>query len=207
MGHKTGETNLIGAIVARDEEEPRAVSLEKVWAPYGMEADGFWVLDTTGKGIGGWLHFGHDWRLCAVRPVHARWRQNRSRAGGKSVLPDDWIAAATTTRWALASRIAAMATSGGLSPMAVTRRAGCSGRGIFIDPRRIVIALQADYPHQQEQAVGGARSRSIARCSARSMPKGVSGIAHRPLISSVPDSPPGCLAPGAFCGYGGKGKR
>ncbi|RMJ20398.1 hypothetical protein PHISP_08732, partial [Aspergillus sp. HF37] len=44
--YSTGETNLIGVLVARATGKPLADYLsEKLWAPYGMEQDGGWMID------------------------------------------------------------------------------------------------------------------------------------------------------------------
>src|SRR3546814_8726346 len=47
--YKTGETNLIGVLVSSATGKTLSAYLsEKVWKPFGMEADGVWMLGPTG---------------------------------------------------------------------------------------------------------------------------------------------------------------
>src|SRR3546814_8134296 len=65
---------------------------EKVWKPFGMEADGVWMLGPTGHEISGCC-------MSARLRDYARFGQfilGGGVAGGEKVLPDDWLAAATT---------------------------------------------------------------------------------------------------------------
>ena len=52
--YNTGETNLIGVLVARATGKTVSDYLsEKVWKPYGMSQDGEWLLNEGGKEISG----------------------------------------------------------------------------------------------------------------------------------------------------------
>ncbi len=79
--YKTGETNLIGVLVMRATHEPLATYLsEKVWKPYGMERDAFWMIDPAAHEGERLLPFGQPARLCADGAVRARggpWRSSR----------------------------------------------------------------------------------------------------------------------------------
>ena len=162
--YKTGETNLIGAIVMRATKKSLAQYLgEKVWGPYGMEADGFWVLDSTGKEIGG----------CCISGTigdYARFGQfilDGAKAGGQNVLPDGWIGDATTTRVGIGEKDRGYGYQWWTFADGSFAARGLFGQGIFVDPKRhIVIALQADYPGSKDDGLWEERvalSRAVQR--------------------------------------------
>ncbi|MBN8841138.1 MAG: beta-lactamase family protein [Sphingomonadales bacterium] len=73
--YKTGETNLIGVLVGNAIKRPLANYLsEKVWKPYGMADDAFWMIDPAGHEVGGcWMEGGHgivapEWFEDATKP-------------------------------------------------------------------------------------------------------------------------------------------
>ena len=52
--YNTGETNLIGVLVEKATGKSVAQYLsEKIWRPFGMEADASWILNSGGKEISG----------------------------------------------------------------------------------------------------------------------------------------------------------
>jgi CubicO group peptidase (beta-lactamase class C family) len=90
--YKTGETDLAGVLVSNAVGRPLADYLsQKIWAPYGMEADAAWVEDAGGHERGG----------CCISMTlrdYARFGQfmlDGGKAGGRDVLPPGWIADAT----------------------------------------------------------------------------------------------------------------
>ncbi len=86
--YKTGETNLIGVLVTRATGKTLADYLaEKVWKPYGMEADAVWMVASNGQEFGG---FGMNARL----HDYARMGQFILE-GGHGVLPAGWLKEAT----------------------------------------------------------------------------------------------------------------
>jgi CubicO group peptidase (beta-lactamase class C family) len=91
--YKTGETDLAGILVSNAVGKPLSQYLsEKIWAPYGMEQDAIWVDDVAGHERGG---------CCLSMTVrdYARIGQfmlEGGQAGGKPVVPDGWVADATT---------------------------------------------------------------------------------------------------------------
>ena len=91
--YKTGETNLIGVLVSSATGKTLSQYLsEKIWKPFGMEQDAVWMLGATGHEISGCC-------LSASLKDYARFGQfilNGGVAGGQKVLPDDWLASATT---------------------------------------------------------------------------------------------------------------
>jgi CubicO group peptidase (beta-lactamase class C family) len=91
--YKTGETDLIGILVARASSKTLAAYLsEKIWKPYGMASDAFWLkdeVDGTEAGGSG---------VSATLADYARLGQfllDGGIAKGKPVLADGWIADAT----------------------------------------------------------------------------------------------------------------
>ena len=98
--YKTGETNLIGVLVSSATKKNLSEYLsEKIWQPFGMELDASWMLGPTGHEISG----------CCIQAStrdYARFGLfilGGGIAQGKPVLPDGWIAEATTT-WAETNR-------------------------------------------------------------------------------------------------------
>lgn len=91
--YKTGETDLVGILVARATGRTLADYLsEKIWKPYGMAADARWLkdeVDGTEAGGSG---------VSATLADYARMGQfllDGGMAGGRAVLADGWIADAT----------------------------------------------------------------------------------------------------------------
>ncbi|PTR35460.1 CubicO group peptidase (beta-lactamase class C family) [Luteibacter sp. OK325] len=91
--YKTGETDLIGILVARASGKTLAAYLsEKVWKPYGMASDALWLkdeIDGTEAGGSG---------VSATLADYARLGQfllDGGIANGRPVLADGWIADAT----------------------------------------------------------------------------------------------------------------
>ena len=90
--YNTAETNLAGVLVSRAAGKPLADYLsEKIWRPYGMEADGVWMLDHAGREIAGCC-------LSATLRDFARIGQfalENGVADGKAIEPPEWIAQST----------------------------------------------------------------------------------------------------------------
>jgi CubicO group peptidase (beta-lactamase class C family) len=91
--YKTGETDLIGILVARASGKTLAAYLsEKIWKPYGMASDALWLkdeIDGTEAGGSG---------VSATLADYARLGQfllDGGVANGRPVLADGWIADAT----------------------------------------------------------------------------------------------------------------
>ncbi len=148
--YKTGETNLIGVLVSSATKKTLSEYLsEKIWAPYGMEQDATWLLNSTGHEIAGCC-------LQAAIRDFARFGQFIVDGGvinGKTILPDDWLANAIRDQvggtghpdkrgygyqwWTY-------------SDGAVAAR-GIFGQGIFIDTKRkLVIVSNGNWPHARE---------------------------------------------------------
>lgn len=92
FNYDTGETDLAGVLVARAVGRPLAQYLaDKIWAPYGMEADAVWNLDTGGQERGGCC-------MSMTLRDYARFGEFIRGDGmidGRRVLPAGWVADAT----------------------------------------------------------------------------------------------------------------
>src|SRR3546814_15923801 len=110
--YRTGETNLMGVLVSSATGKTLSAYLsEKVWKPFGMEADGVWMLGPTGHEISGCC-------VSARLRDYARFGLfilGGGVAGGETVLPDDWLAAATTKQRSEARRVGKECVSTGRS--------------------------------------------------------------------------------------------
>ena len=93
--YSTGETNLVGILVNQATKKPLATYLsEKIWVPAGMEQQATWLLSKTGQEISGCC-------MQAAARDYARFGQfilGGARVNGQSIVPEGWLAEATTTR-------------------------------------------------------------------------------------------------------------
>ena len=142
--YNTGETNLIGVLVASATHKNLAEYLhEKIWQPYGMEADGTWLLGATGREIAG----------CCIQAStrdFARFGQfvmGNGMAGGKQVVPEDWFKQATTKQMDIGKAGHGYGFQWWTYDDGSFAAKGIFGQGIFIDPKRkLVIASNSSWP-------------------------------------------------------------
>jgi len=141
--YSTGETNLVGLLVSRATKRPLAEYLsEKVWVPAGMEQQATWVLSKTGQEISG----------CCIQAATRDFARfgvfilNGARTDAKNIVPDGWLAEATTERVGIGKPGRGYGYQWWTySDGSLTAR-GIFGQGIFIDPkRRLVIASNANW--------------------------------------------------------------
>lgn len=158
--YKTGETNLIGVLASSAANKSLSDYLsEKIWQSFGMEQDASWLLGNTGHEISG----------CCIQAStrdFARFGMFMLGGGivdGKSVLPEGWIAEATTKhvdtddpeygygyQWWI------------LNDGAYSAR-GIFGQGIFIDPKRkLVIASNSNWPQASDHQGGDQSKKRLA---------------------------------------------
>lgn len=148
--YSTGETNLVGTLVQRATQKPLATYLaEKVWGPAGMEQQATWLLSKTGQEIGG----------CCVQASprdYARMGQfilNGATVNGQSIVPDDWLAQATTKQTDIGTPGRGYGYQWWTYDDGSFTARGIFGQGIFIDPKRkLVIVSNANWG-------GGARDK------------------------------------------------
>jgi CubicO group peptidase (beta-lactamase class C family) len=154
--YKPPETNLAGLLVMKATGKPLAEYLaEKIWQPYGMERDATWLVDHVGNEQGGCC-------LQATLRDYARFGQfilDGAQVDGESILPEGWLAAATSTQ-------ADTGFPGGYGyqwwPLGdgTFQARGIFGQFIHIDPeRRLVVAIAAAWPGPREQERRAAQIR------------------------------------------------
>ena len=149
--YSTGETNLVGILVAQAVGKPISEYLsEKVWKPAGMEQQATWILSRTGREISG----------CCIQAAtrdYARFglfMLDGARVAGKSIVPDGWLAEATTERVPTGQPGRGYGYQWWTYADGSYAARGIFGQGIFIDPRRrLVIASNGNWP-------GGANAKA-----------------------------------------------
>lgn len=159
--YKTGETNLIGVLVSSATGKTVSQYLsEKIWAPYGMEQDASWLLGSTGHEISG----------CCIQAATRDMARfglfilNGGMAGGKAVLPDGWIAAATSKQADIGAPGRGYGYQWWTNDDGSYAAQGIFGQGIFIDPKRkLVIASNSNWPKATDAAGTGAQREAFYR--------------------------------------------
>jgi CubicO group peptidase (beta-lactamase class C family) len=152
--YNTAETNLIGVILSRAAGRPIGrYASEKIWKPYGMEADAYWQLDERGHEIAGCC-------LSARLRDYARIGQfmlDEGKAGGREVFPEGWVGEATKMQQSFPGGRAGYGYQWWTSPHGYAAR-GIFGQTIWIDPkRRLVIAAMSAWPSATDRELGAAR--------------------------------------------------
>lgn len=143
--YSTGETQVLGEIVRGAVGKPLADYLsEKIWVPYGMEADANWWLDSPdGHEIGGS-------GLSATLRDFARFGQfflENGTIDGASLLPDGWMreaAGPTTLKDGSKLDYGYMWWTGWTEPSIADgafAAIGIQGQNIYINPKRNVVIV------------------------------------------------------------------
>ncbi len=172
--YSTGETNLVGVLLSQATKKPLSTYLsEKIWVPAGMEQQATWILSRTGKEISG----------CCIQAASRDFARfglfllNGARVDGKSVVPEGWLADATTERTGIGQSGRGYGylwwtyTDGSFAAR------GIFGQGIFIDPKRkIVIASNADWGAGATDRVASAAREAFYRAVQRAIDDEVAGI-------------------------------
>ena len=157
--YSTGETQVLAEVIYHATGTPLAEYLsEKVWKPYGMQADAYWWLDSTdGVEIGGS-------GISATLRDFARFGQfilDGGSVDGQPVVPSSWVAEATTPRtlkngetiqygymWWPGWTEAAKADGAYLAM-------GIYGQNIYINPaKNVIIANTAALPKPGSPEIG-----------------------------------------------------
>lgn len=155
--YSTGETNLVGILVSQATKKPLAQYLsEKIWSRAGMEQDATWILSRTGQEISG----------CCIQAATRDFARlglfvlDGARIGGRSIVPEGWLAQATTTQVDIGRPGQGYGDLWWTHDDGSYEAKGIFGQGIFIDPkRRLVIASNADWG-------GGASDRTASAARA-----------------------------------------
>jgi CubicO group peptidase (beta-lactamase class C family) len=141
--YSTGETNLVGILLANATGKTLSAYLsEKIWVPAGMEQDATWILSRTGQEISG----------CCIQAGardYARFGLfilNGARVQGRSIVPEGWLAEATSSRVATGRPALGYGYQWWTNDDGSFSARGIFGQGIFIDPRRkLVVAVSANW--------------------------------------------------------------
>jgi CubicO group peptidase (beta-lactamase class C family) len=142
--YSTGETNLVGVLLAAAIKKPLSEYLsEKIWVPAGMEQQATWIISRTGREISG----------CCIQAATRDFARfglfilNGARgADGRSVVPDGWVAEATTERVGIGEPGRGYGYQWWTYGDGSFAARGIFGQGIFIDPKRkLVIASNANW--------------------------------------------------------------
>ena len=157
--YSTGETNLVGILLAQATKKPLANYLsEKIWAPAGMEQQATWILSKTGQEISG----------CCIQAAtrdFARVGQfilNGAMVNGQSIVPDGWLAEATSTRMPIGQADRGYGYQWWTYADGSYSARGIFGQGIFIDPKRkLVVALNANWGTGANDRSSGAQREAF----------------------------------------------
>jgi len=152
--YKTGETNLIGVLVERATKKSLAEYLtEKVWKPWGMERDAFWMTNPAGSEVSG---------CCLSVSLRDYARMGMfALSGGKGVVPDDWFAHATS------NQVPIPKDEGGFGygyqwwtlPGRRFAAIGIFGQSILVDPaKKLVVVMSGSWPTATGEKLSAARA-------------------------------------------------
>ena len=142
--YSTGETNLIGVLVARAMGKPLADYLsEKLWAPYGMEQVGGWMIDENGQEASG----------CCVMASLKDWGRvgqfilDGAQVNGQPVVPADYLAQATTAQAQTGEPGIGYGFQWWTLPRGRFGAQGIFGQSITIDrERKLVVVILSAWP-------------------------------------------------------------
>jgi CubicO group peptidase (beta-lactamase class C family) len=157
--YSTGETNLVGALVAAAEGRPLAELLsERIWSRLGMEADAAWALDQAGREIGG----------CCVSATLRDWGRiglmalDQGQTAGGRIVPDDWFAQAVVRQADIGTPGQGYGYQWWTQDDGVFNAYGIFGQTIRIDPaRRLVIVILSAWPEATGRAYTAPRRAFI----------------------------------------------
>lgn len=163
--YKTGETDLIGVLVAQATRRPLATYLaQKIWRPYGMAMDAAWLKDAIdGTENGGCC-------LSIALADYARMGQFLLDGGivrGRRVLPDWWLAQATARQADIGRGAMGYGYQWWVYGDGRFAGIGIFGQLLYIDRgRRLVIVQLAAGPVATGPAQSKARAAMIAAVTA-----------------------------------------
>ncbi len=157
--YKTGETNLIGVLVSKATGKSLAQYLtEKIWTPFGMEQDAFWMVDAGGQDIGG----------CCISVSlrdYARIGQlvlNDGVIGGRRVVPEGWFAAATRKQADIGAPDRGYGYQWWTNADGSFQAQGIFGQLIFVDPaRKLVVVMSSAWPKATGQDMSAPRAAFV----------------------------------------------
>jgi CubicO group peptidase (beta-lactamase class C family) len=153
--YKTGETNLVGALVTAATHKSLSEYLsEKIWRPWGMEQDAVWMTDSKGQEPGG---------CCISVSLRDYGRIGEyMRSGGNAALPNGWIADATRKHADIGEPGRGYGYQWWPEDSGAYNAIGIFGQMIHIDPkRRLVIVTSGAWPTAVSASKSQARQALI----------------------------------------------
>ncbi len=159
--YNTGETNLLGSVIANATGRNLSDYLsETLWQPLGMERDACWILGAGGAEVAGCC-------ISASLRDYARFGRfiaDGGRIAGRSILPEDWIATATTHQADIGEPGHGYGYQWWTNDDGSFDARGIFGQGIFIDPAtRLVIASSGNWPNAVEPETLGPERQQFYR--------------------------------------------
>jgi CubicO group peptidase (beta-lactamase class C family) len=158
--YKSGEADLAGILVARATGKTLSDYLsEKIWRPFGMERDAVWIVDDAGFERGG---------CCLAMTLRDYGRYGLfmlggGRAGGRAVVPEGWIEAATRTEIKTGYPGINYGYMWWISADGSYQANGIFGQVIDVVPAEdLVIVINAAWPKPGDAAAAGAGAAFIA---------------------------------------------
>jgi CubicO group peptidase (beta-lactamase class C family) len=153
--YNTGETNLIGVLVAKATDKTLADYLsEKIWAPYGMQMDAEWLLNDGGYEIGGCCISAalRDYALLGQFVVDG------GKAGDQQIVPEGWFEKAGVKQADIGLPGKGYGYQWWTYDDGSFAAQGIFGQGIFIDPaRELVVASNGNWPEATNDRLKTAR--------------------------------------------------
>lgn len=141
--YNTGETNLIGVLVAKATGKTLADYLsEKIWIPYGMQMDAEWLLNDGGYEIGGCCISAalRDYALLG------QFAADGGKAGDTQIVPKGWFEKAGSKQADIGADGKGYGYQWWTYDDGSYAAQGIFGQGIFVDPaRNLVIASNGNW--------------------------------------------------------------
>lgn len=161
--YDTGETDLVGELVMAATHRHLATYLSRaIWRRWGMADDAWWLTDADGREPGG------SGLSMTIRDAA---RFGLLALESNDLLPTGWFAAATSPQVRLDDKGDGYGYLWWTYPEERFAAHGIFGQSIAVDrPRRLVIAIAADWPHATDPALSAARDafeRAVATASER----------------------------------------
>lgn len=142
--YSTGETHVVGALVRAATGMPVAEYLsKKIWAPFGMESDASWWLESPGG-----LEVGGSGLSASLRDYgrFGLFLLNDGVIDGESILPDGWVLEASTPKNINGERVEYGYM---LWPLGrgIYAAIGIFGQFVYVDPnKKLVVAMWSAQP-------------------------------------------------------------
>ena len=157
--YKTGETHLLGVLVASATKQRLADYLSAtIWAPYGMEQQATWMMGRSGDELAGCC-------LQAALRDYARFGQfvlDGGRIDGRAVVPDGWFDEATRRAFATTYPDRGYGYQWWTLDGGAFAGFGIHGQTLYIDPsRKLVVVINSAWPVATSPERSATRTRFL----------------------------------------------